>query len=54
MTKEYRKPGYSNGIALVILIAAQLRKRGRALQSIGVAVRFSVLRFMQAGLSCAA
>ncbi len=38
------------GIALVILIAAQLRKRGRALQSIGVAVALLGLAFQASGI----
>jgi cytochrome c-type biogenesis protein CcsB len=39
------------GIALVILIAAQLPKRGRALQSIGVAVALIGLAFQAAGIT---
>jgi cytochrome c-type biogenesis protein CcsB len=38
------------GIALVILIAAHLRKRGRALQNIGVAVAILGLAFQAAGI----
>ena len=38
------------GIALVILIAAHLRKRGRALQNIGVAVAVLGLVFQAAGI----
>src|SRR5207244_8520308 len=38
------------GIALVILIAADLRKRGRALQTIGVAVAVLGLAFHAAGI----
>src|SRR6184192_2028551 len=38
------------GIALVILITAHLRKRGRALQSIGVAVAILGLAFQAAGI----
>lgn len=38
------------GIALVILIAAHLRKRGRALQNIGVAVAILGLVFQAAGI----
>jgi cytochrome c-type biogenesis protein CcsB len=38
------------GIALVILIAAQFRKRGRALQNIGVAVAILGLAFQAAGI----
>jgi cytochrome c-type biogenesis protein CcsB len=38
------------GIALVILIAAHLRKRGRALQNIGVAVALLGLAFQAAGI----
>jgi cytochrome c-type biogenesis protein CcsB len=38
------------GIALVILITAHLRKRGRALQSIGVAVAIHGLAFQAAGI----
>jgi cytochrome c-type biogenesis protein CcsB len=38
------------GIALVILIAAQLRKRGRALQNIGVTVALLGLAFHAAGI----
>jgi cytochrome c-type biogenesis protein CcsB len=38
------------GIALVILIAAELRKRGRALQSIGVAVALLGLAFHASGI----
>jgi cytochrome c-type biogenesis protein CcsB len=38
------------GIALVILIAAHLRKRGRALQYIGVAVAILGLAFQAAGI----
>jgi cytochrome c-type biogenesis protein CcsB len=38
------------GIALVILIAAHLRKRGRALQSIGVAVALLALAFHASGI----
>ena len=38
------------GIALVILIAAQLRKRGRALQNVGVAVALLGLSFHSAGI----
>jgi ABC-type transport system involved in cytochrome c biogenesis permease subunit len=38
------------GIAFVILIAAHLRKRGRALQSIGVAVAVLGLAFHAAGI----
>jgi cytochrome c-type biogenesis protein CcsB len=38
------------GIALVILIAAHLRKRGRALQNVGVAVAVLGLAFQVAGI----
>ena len=38
------------GIALVILIMAHLRKRGRALQNIGVAVAIAGLAFQAAGI----
>src|SRR5262249_3001626 len=38
------------GIALVILIAAHLRKRGRALQNIGVAVAILGLAFQASGI----
>ncbi|HWH91663.1 MAG TPA: cytochrome c biogenesis protein CcsA [Candidatus Binatia bacterium] len=38
------------GIALVILIAAHLRRRGRALQNIGVAVAILGLAFQAAGI----
>ena len=38
------------GIALVILITAHLRKRGRALQSVGVAVAVIGLAFQAAGI----
>src|SRR5439155_5530 len=38
------------GIALVILIAAHLRKRGRALQNIGVAVALLALAFHASGI----
>ena len=38
------------GIALVILITAHLRKRGRALQSVGVAVAVLGLAFQAAGI----
>jgi len=38
------------GIALVILIAARLRKRGRALQNIGVAVAVLGLAFQASGI----
>src|SRR5437773_8673683 len=38
------------GIALVILIAAHLRKRGRALQNIGVAVALLALAFHASGV----
>ena len=38
------------GIALVILIAAHLRKRGRALQGVGVAVAVLGLAFQAAGI----
>src|SRR5437867_2297195 len=38
------------GIALVILLAAQLRKRGRALQKIGIAVALLGLAFQAAGI----
>jgi cytochrome c-type biogenesis protein CcsB len=39
------------GIALVILIASQLRKRGRALQNIGVAFAVLGLAFQAAGIA---
>jgi cytochrome c-type biogenesis protein CcsB len=38
------------GIALVILIAAHLRKRGRALQSLGVAIALLGLAFQASGI----
>ncbi len=38
------------GIALVILIAAQLRRRGRALQNIGVAIALLGLAFQATGI----
>jgi cytochrome c-type biogenesis protein CcsB len=38
------------GIALVILIAARLRKRGRALQNLGVAISILGLAFQAAGI----
>jgi cytochrome c-type biogenesis protein CcsB len=38
------------GIAFVILIAAQLRKRGRALQNVGVAIALLGLAFQGAGI----
>ena len=39
------------GIALVILVAAHLRKRGRALQNVGVAVALLGLAFHAAGIA---
>jgi cytochrome c-type biogenesis protein CcsB len=38
------------GVALVILIAAHLRKRGRALQNVGVAIALVGLAFQAAGI----
>src|SRR5437016_13918187 len=38
------------GIALVILIAAHLRKRGRALQNVGVAIALLGLAFHASGI----